>query len=94
MYYDRDGQPITSQQWGELFENYEYKNIQQTYINGHRISTVWLGMNHNFFGEGSPLIFESMVFVDDDSYADLDMVRYATETEAKAGHQVLVEKYS
>ena len=93
MYYDRDGQPITSQQWGELFTNLDYKVVQQDKVNGYFISTVWLGMNHAY-GLDSPLaIFESMVF-NEGSYEDLDCIRYATEAEAKAGHLALVEQYS
>lgn len=93
MYYDRDGQPIDLQQWGALFTNPDYKIVQQDKVNGYFISTVWLGMNHAY-GVDSPLaIFESMVF-NEGSSEDLDCIRYATEAEAKAGHQVLVEKYS
>lgn len=93
MYYDRDGQPITQSQWGQLFGDHNYKVVQQDKVNGYFISTVWLGMNHAY-GVDSPLaIFESMVF-EEDSYADLDCIRYATEAEAKAGHLVLLEQYS
>lgn len=48
------------------------------------MSTVWLGINHNFADEGPPIIFETMVFGLEN--ADEYMQRYATEEEARAGH--------
>jgi hypothetical protein len=53
------------------------------------ISTVFLGLDHNF-GQGPPLLFESMVFGGED---DGEMVRYSTWEEAETGHKLLVEKY-
>lgn len=95
MYYDKDGQPIDLKKWGELWEDFSYRLIQQDKVNGKFISTVWLGSNHRFIGEGAPLIFETMVFPDDeDNWEEEEMYRYATEAEAKATHQMLLEKYS
>lgn len=48
------------------------------------ISTVWLGIDHNFMMEGPPLIFETMVF--DGNFGDRYCERYATKDEALAGH--------
>lgn len=51
-----------------------------------RVSTVWLGLDHRF-GEGPPLIFESMVFGGEyDGYAR----RYSTFEAAKEGHENIV----
>jgi hypothetical protein len=51
---------------------------------------VWLGLDHNW-GDGPPLIFETMIFdqrLDKDYvFHDLYMDRYATEEAALAGHQ-------
>lgn len=58
---------------------------------GARVSTVWLGLDHQF-GDGPPLIFETMVFPAESSM-DLDCERYSTEEEAKAGHSAMVEKW-
>ena len=48
-----------------------------------RISTVFLGLDHRFVGQGPPILFESLVF--DGPYADL-MARYCTLREAEKGH--------
>ena len=53
------------------------------------VSTVFLGLNHQY-GQGPPLIFETMIFGDRnlvEQYCD----RYSTLEEAKAGHAVAVE---
>lgn len=97
-YYDRHGSPITLHEWGELHEDPEYKILVQTHLSECWVSTVWLGIDHNFFGSGPPIIFESMVFPLDEagyvSFSDeLDQRRYATEQEAQAGHEALIRKY-
>jgi hypothetical protein len=75
-------------------ENPEYKIVKQdTLANGKFVSTVWLGLNHNF-GRGKPLIFETMIFPHEGEWHELDVQRYATETEAKEGHARMVRKWS
>lgn len=74
--------------------------------NDHKwVSTVCLGLDHRHFGDGPPLVFESMVFVwHGDFHEDglpkghrktesLDMDRYGSWAAAEAGHKRLVEKY-
>jgi hypothetical protein len=63
------------------------------------ISTIWLGINHNFNPQGPPLIFETMIFWEDVKTPetailgeDLYQERYATEDEAKAGHERALAK--
>lgn len=48
------------------------------------VSTVFLGINHNFLGEGRPILFETMVFGGEH---DQEQERYCTEQEALAGHE-------
>ena len=64
LYYDRQGNPIADTfVWAQMFENEELRRVRDTHLpNGFRVSTVWLGLNHNPFSDGPPLIFESMVF--------------------------------
>jgi hypothetical protein len=111
-YFDRDGQPLTLRQFGQLSEVLEYRRVAETYLHDNEIwvSTVWLGLNHNFGPTGPPLIFESMVFVDVTSeklakrrrrwpswredqfpYDGGETQRYATEAQAIAGHEEMVE---
>ena len=53
-----------------------------------RVSTIFLGLDHSF-GDGPPVLFETMVFGDTD--LDYNQVRYSTYDEAEAGHKALVE---
>jgi len=83
-YYDKTGQPIDVDRWCELFEDSAYKRVAYTEIDAADcyVSTVWLGLNHNWFA-GPPEIFETMVF--GGAYGGA-CIRYATETDAQSGH--------
>lgn len=85
-YYDRQGNHIDLHTWAARFESpdayNEYKRIGDDERNGVRVSTVWLGLNHNW-GDGPPLIFETMVFGGDH---DEEQWRWSTEEQARAGH--------
>ena len=92
-YYNKKEEAIDMMEWGDLLDDKDYKIIkQETLPDGKWVSTVWLGLDHNFVG-GKPLIFETMVFPKEGDYQDLDMERYSTLKEAKKGHQKLVEKW-
>jgi hypothetical protein len=52
------------------------------------VSTVFLGVDHSF-GEGPPLIFETLVF---GGPLDQEMERYSTMEQALAGHEAMVER--
>ena len=94
--YDRQGNPMTDvMEWGKLFEAPEYKRVAETTLSdGKWVSTVWLGLDHRYDGDGPPLIFETMVFPSHGKYVELDMDRYSTEEEAITGHEVMVRKWS
>jgi hypothetical protein len=51
-----------------------------------RVSTVFLGLNHNF-GRGEPLLFETMIF---GGPLAGEMSRYCTYNEAERGHAAAV----
>lgn len=63
---------------------------ETTLASGIRISTVFLVLNHQF-GDGPPLVFESMAFPPD-SMNELEVDRYSTWEEALAGHARMVKK--
>jgi hypothetical protein len=88
IYYDRQGQPMDRMDWVVKFEDRDYKTVEQTEIGEAFVSTVWMGIDHNF-GEGSPLIFETMIFGGDH---DGCQWRWATEDDARIGHRLTVEK--
>jgi len=57
-------------------------NLTDGKLEGCRISTVFLGIDHNF-GDGPPLLFETMVF---GGKLDQEQDRYSTYDEAITGH--------
>lgn len=72
--------------WGAWYSTAE-RHIGDDTIGNVRISTVFLGIDHQWMN-GPPLLFESMVFGGEhDGYQE----RYHTRDEAIAGHQRLVE---
>ncbi len=75
--------------WAKFFESPEKIIKQETLPNGLRVSTVFIGIDHNW-GDGEPLLFESMVFGLDDEVQE----RYSTYEQAEEGHRKLVDKYS
>jgi hypothetical protein len=87
LYYDRQGKPLTTEEFIVLFSRFEYKRIAYTELNDEvNISTVWLGIDHGC-GSDKPVIFETMIFGGEhDGYQD----RYYTEDEARAGHEKAV----
>jgi hypothetical protein len=38
------------------------RHVAETKINDVRVSTVFLGVDHNFFDDGPPLLFETVIF--------------------------------
>ncbi len=77
-------------EWGKWFEaNKDARIVKQEYVRGNWISTVFLGLDHNYWG-GSPVVFETMVFP---SYTSRDLwcERCSTWEEAEAQHKKGVE---
>jgi len=93
-YFDRQGKPIIGTlEWGRMLEDREYCRVAETILDdGTRVSTAWLGLDHNY-GDDPPLIFETTTFAEDDG-DEQDQERYSTEQEALEGHQHMVEKWS
>ena len=71
--------------WGQWFETAERKVGSDT-IDGVQISTVFLGVDHNF-GGGKPLLFETMIFGGE---RDGEQYRYSTWEEAEKSHKKIV----
>jgi len=67
------------------------RRVAKTFVGEFEISTVFLGLDHRF-GEGRPLLFETMAFPKD-SRLDLECDRYSTWEEAEKGHALMVKKY-
>ena len=85
---DRVAVPVADfMEWAQRFETQDEERIvAQVEIGDVFVSTVFLGLDHNF-GTGPPWLFETMVFGGDfDQY----QYRYSTWAEAEAGHAVAV----
>jgi hypothetical protein len=88
-YYDRNGKPISLDEWSQAYEDPALRRVGLTECGeGVTVSTVWLGLDHNLSGKGPPLIFETMIF-GAQGYRD-EQWRYATEQEARTGHDFVV----
>ena len=86
-WYDRQGRPLTLAQAAPLLEDNDYKRVASDVLpDGRWISTVWLGLDHGYRSDEPPMIFETMVFESQEVLRDSRCVRYATEAEARAGH--------
>lgn len=90
MFFDRDGD---EQSFDWFVSHWDLgKRVAQTPSDDCFVSTVHLGINHRHWGDGPPLIFETMVF--DDQKVPLFggySARYATEEEAIRGHVDMVD---
>jgi hypothetical protein len=85
---DRVAVPVDDfMEWAMLFEAGDRERIvAQVEIGDVFVSTVFIGLDHNW-GEGPPLVFETMIFGGEfDQY----QYRYSTWAEAEAGHAVAV----
>lgn len=86
---DANHQPVETDLhgWGRMLDDRKGRTVGVDEVNGLRVSTVFLGMNHNYDADGPPLLFETMVFGGEDE----PMWRYSTWDEAQAGHQRVVD---
>ncbi len=77
--------PCTSLlKWADWFEDRNNRRVAATERGGVRVSTVFLGLNHNWMVSGPPLLFETMIFGGPhDQYMD----RCSTWEEAEQMHQ-------
>ena len=85
---DLDGQPLPCDDllvWAQWFEQHD-RTLAKDLVAGVGISTVFLGLDHNFCG-GPPVLWESLVF---GGPLDGEQRRYQSREEALAGHTELV----
>ena len=99
-YFNRKGERITQAEWiaavgDERRHDFEtYRRVAETDIGPYWVSTVWLGLDHNFSSKGPPLIFETMVFPGESDPLGIgeDCWRYSTEAAAHRGHDERVHE--
>lgn len=83
--------PVDLTTWATWFQKTKTRVVAKTKIPNGEVSTVFLGLNHRFTGNGPPLLFETLVFGGE--HAD-HMERYATWAEAEEGHTRIVAMHA
>jgi len=80
-------------EWGKWFNVISNRIVAKDKVgnepNEVMISTVFLGMDHNWSGKGDPILFETMVFGGE---LNEDCERYCTWEEAEKGHEMWIKK--
>ena len=87
-----DGTPELAENailWADWFESDDRKVAQTQLSNEVTVSTVFLGINQNFGGEGLPILWETRVF---GGTLDGKVKMYASEKEALVGHKRMVDR--
>lgn len=69
--------------WARFFEDIDNRQIGHDMIGKVRVSTVFLGLDHNMRASGDPVLFETMIF---GGPLDQEQWRYCTYDEAERGH--------
>lgn len=88
MYYILEGKtPIKVDDvvlWAQhSSENYKSRIVNNTNIGDARVSTIFLGVDHNHYAGGEPVLFETMVFGGEYNRYQR---KYSTWDEAEKGH--------
>lgn len=76
--------------WARWFGSANRVVKQTEVVKGVEVSTVFLGIDHNFSG-GDPILFETMIF---GGARDQECERYRTWDEAAQGHTRIVESFT
>lgn len=76
-------------QWAHWFEDAN-RVVGWTQITSQvYVSTVFLGLDHRHFGDGPPLVFETLIF---GGPLEGEMWRYSSWDDAEVGHKAAVRK--
>lgn len=87
---DEHGNPVPCDDvitWAKWFEQKDSRRVAETDVNGVRVSTVFLGIDHDFGDMGAPVLWETMIF---GGPHDQYQARYTSHDAAKAGHELAV----
>ncbi len=89
---DKVPRAVGAEEWAKwLKKPFEKRNrVGKTAIGDREVSTVFLGIDHQWRKGGAPLLFETMVFGEGVRDHEDMMWRYSTWDEAIAGHERVV----
>lgn len=86
--------PCTLAEWADNRASLEKRQVDWKVIDRRYIvSTVFLGIDHNYNDDGPPLIFETMVFNVATGWMDIYCTRCSTWEEAVEMQAVAMRKY-
>ena len=74
-------------EWGRWMETQD-RHVAETRNEHIRVSTVFLGLDHRYWGKGPPLLFETMIF---GGAHDQEQWRYSSWDDAEIGHAMAVK---
>lgn len=93
---DETGNPVPEpdfKAWGRWMATAN-RHVGKDDIDGVRVSTVFLGIDHQWAHDPPPVLWESMVFVDGvdlaEKFPSLEQRRYTSREAAERGHADLV----
>ena len=95
MYWilDDAGEPVAVgddvQAWSNWFSSGDKRHVAEDCVGDVRVSTVFLGLDHNFLGTGRPVLWETMVFGGE---LDGEQWRYDSQKAAMEGHGELLRR--
>jgi len=72
--------------WDQFLKSAD-RAVRKTDVNGVMVSTVFLGLDHNFYLHGSPILWETVVF---GGPLDQAQERYSSYEDAVEGHEIMV----
>jgi hypothetical protein len=91
FYIIKNGSPVeteTTEEWAQWIKNQDNRRIGWDVKDGVSVSTVFLGMDHNFLPSGTPVLWETMIFGGEhNDYQE----RYTSEADAREGHKRAME---
>lgn len=92
---DDDGQPVEVDllTWAHWFEDAHHRQVARTNLaSGGYVSTVFMGLDHRFGGDGPPILWETMSF--ETPGQEQVQERYTSQADALVGHARIVADLS
>jgi len=89
LWYRLEGKKVVqTSMLDSAFQLAQNRHIGLNTINGCRVSTVFLCLDHSFLNDGPPIVFETMIF---GGKHDDFQERYCTYDQAEEGHKRAIE---
>lgn len=95
---DENNNPVEEpdlMKWAEWMEKSEWplgrRIVAQENVGDYWVSTVFLGIDHRFMGEGPPILWETMAFKHGDMSGDERQERYTSLAAARHGHAMMCD---